>query len=120
MDFITFPEHLLITSDLSCSIHGVILLPDAASYDKLSFNLHPISKSAHQCFLPLSFRLKGCLVVNSKFIQILKVHSDSNISGVWSGFALLRLSNKKTLVYRLHFRFRGSQPKTKSSFDDNS
>ena len=34
MDVITFPENLLTTIGLSILLHGVILLPDATSYDK--------------------------------------------------------------------------------------
>ena len=34
MDVITFPVNLYTTSGLSILLHGVILLPDATSYDK--------------------------------------------------------------------------------------
>ena len=35
MDVITFPENLQITSGLLILLHGVILLPEATSYDKI-------------------------------------------------------------------------------------
>ena len=38
MDVITFPENRLTTSGLQILLHGVISLPDAASYDKISYS----------------------------------------------------------------------------------
>ena len=37
MDVITFPVNLYTTSGLQILLHGVISLPDATSYDKVSF-----------------------------------------------------------------------------------
>ena len=43
MDVITFPVNLKTTSGLSILLHGVILLPDATSYDKISYIIYKIS-----------------------------------------------------------------------------
>ena len=42
MDVIKFPVNLLTTCGLQILLHGVILLPDATSYDK-------INKTEHSC-----------------------------------------------------------------------
>ena len=39
MDVITFPENLKTTSGLSILLHGVISLPEAASYDELHIEM---------------------------------------------------------------------------------
>ena len=45
MDFITFPQYLQTTSDISIVLHGIILLPDETSYDNsYSANLHVVCK----------------------------------------------------------------------------
>ena len=44
MDVITFPENQLTTSGLQILLHGVISLPDATSYDKMTYSYKVLSK----------------------------------------------------------------------------